>query len=122
MQQRLGTRLQPFGQRVEHIGGLVHPAALLLGCGEHGAQRGPRAQRSVAGHQLGLAEPAVAQIAQHRRPRVFALAVAVLDGEQLLVPVFADADHDQHAHLGVLAEAHSHVDTVDEQVMIRTSQ
>ena len=48
--------------------------------------------------------PAVAQIAEHRCPRVLALAVAVLDREQLLLAVLPDTDHDQQAELGILAE------------------
>ena len=94
----------------------MNPAALLSGAGEHVAQRGPRAERAVAGHELRLVQPAVAQIAEHRRPRVLALAVAVLDREQLLLAVLADADHDQQAQLGILAEPDADVDAVDEQV------
>ena len=94
----------------------MNPAALLPGSGEHVAQRGPRAERAVAGHELRLVQPAVAQIAEHGRPRVLALAVAVLDREQLLLAVLADADHHQQAQLRILAEADADVHAVDEQV------
>ena len=94
----------------------MNPAALLSRAGEHVAQRGPRAERAVAGHELRLVHPAVAQIAEHGRPRVLALAVAVLDREQLLLPVLANADHHQQAQLGILAEPDADVHAVDEQV------
>jgi hypothetical protein len=82
------------------------------------AERRPRAQRPVAGHQLGLAQPAVAQIAQHRRPRVLTLAITVLDREQLLAAVLTDAYHHQQTDLGVLAQPHGDVHTIDEQVRV----
>ena len=81
-------------------------------------QRGPRAERAVTGHELRLVHATVAQIAEHGRPRVLALAVAVLDREQLLAAVLADADHDQQAQPRVLAEADTDVHAVDEQVGI----
>ena len=59
VQQPLGARLQPLGERVEHVRCLVNPAALLPRAGEHVAQRGPRAERAVAGHELRLAHAAV---------------------------------------------------------------
>jgi hypothetical protein len=46
----------------------MDPAALLRGVGEHVAERRPRAEGAVAGHQLGAVEAAVAEIAQHGRP------------------------------------------------------
>jgi hypothetical protein len=73
---------------------------------EHVTQRRPRAQRAVADHQPRLVEAAVLEIAHERGPGLGALAVAVLDGEQLLGPVLADADHDQQAEPVVLAQAH----------------
>jgi hypothetical protein len=89
---------------------------LLSGAGEHAPECGPRAERAVAGHELRLVHATVAEIAEHRRPGVFALAVAVLDREQLLAAVLTDADHDQQAQPRVLAETDGHVDAVDEQV------
>jgi hypothetical protein len=79
---------------------------------------GPRAQRAIARHELRLIQPAVAQITEHHRPRVLALAVAVLDRQQLLLAILTDADHHQQAQLGILAEAHADVDAVDEQVRV----
>ena len=67
---------------------------------------------------FGSFMPAVAQVAEHGRPGVLALAVAVLDREQLLLAVLTDADHDQQAQLGILAEPHADVHAVDEQVRV----
>ena len=79
-------------------------------------ERGPRAERAVTDHELGLVEPAALQIAEHARPALGALAVAVLDREQLLLAVLAHADHDQQTHLRILTEAHGDMDAVHEQV------
>jgi hypothetical protein len=78
--------------------------------------RGPRPERAIADHELGLVQPAGLQIAHHARPGLGALAVAVLDREQFLGPVLAHADHDQQAQPVVLAKPDRDVDTVDEQV------
>ena len=94
VQQALRPWLQPLGERVEDVRCLVNPAALLRGSGKYVAQCGPRAERAVAGHELRLVHATVAQIAEHGRPRVLALAVAVFDRQQLLLAVLADADHD----------------------------
>jgi hypothetical protein len=51
-------------------------------------------------------------------PGLGRLAVAVLDGQQLLLAVVADADHDQQAELVVLAQAYRDMDTVDEKVCV----
>jgi hypothetical protein len=87
----------------------VNPASLLARAGEHAAQRRPRAQRAVASYELRLVHPAVAEIAEHRAPGILALAVALLDREQLLAAVLTDTDHDQQAQLGVLTEPDGHV-------------
>jgi len=116
VEQRLGPRLQSLGQRVQDVGDLVHPAALLARAGKHIAQGGPRPERAVAGHQPRLAQPAVAEVAQDRRPGVGALAVAVLDSEQLLDAVLAHPDDDEQAQPVVLAQAHRDVHPVNEQV------
>src|SRR5438067_1546276 len=118
MQQGLRPRLQPLGERVKDVRCLVNPAALLSRAREHVAQRGPGAQRAVAGHQLRLTHPAIAEIAEHSCPRVLGLAVAVLDRQQLLLAIFPDPDHDQQAQLRVLAEPDADVHTVHEQIRV----
>ncbi len=47
-----GLRLLAFGEFVEHIRGLMHPAALFLRGGEHLRQGFPEAQRPIANGQL----------------------------------------------------------------------
>jgi len=84
----------------------------------HVAQRRPRAQRAVADDQLGRVQPAALHRAQHLGPGLAALAVAVVDRQQLLDPVLAHADHHQQAQPIVLAQAHRHVHAVDEQVRV----
>jgi hypothetical protein len=118
VQQLLRGRLQTLGQAVEDAGDRVHPARLAPRPGKHVAQRRPRAQRTVADHELGLVGAAVFQIAHHGRPRLGAFAVAVLDSQQLLGVVFADADHDQQAQAVVLTEPNRDMDTVDEPVRV----
>src|SRR5436190_161974 len=53
VQVLLGLTLQRPRQLVEHVGDLVHPAALLPGLGPDLVQRLPEAERAVAGRQLG---------------------------------------------------------------------
>lgn len=43
------ARLRALGERGEHVGGLVHPAPLLDGVGEHLPQRGREPECTVAG-------------------------------------------------------------------------
>lgn len=47
-------RPQPLGQAVEHVGDRAHPAHLPARVREHVARGGPRAERVVADHELGL--------------------------------------------------------------------
>jgi hypothetical protein len=58
------------------------------------------------------------EVAHHRRPRVGALAVAVIDREQLLGAVLPDADDHEQAQHVVLAEPDADVDAIDEPVGI----
>jgi hypothetical protein len=118
VKQRLGAGLQALGKRVQDVGRLVHPALLAARAGVDVPERRPRTQRAVAADELGLVETAIAQVAQDDRPGLGALAVAVLDREQLLDAVLADADDDQQAQLVVLAEAHLDMHAVDEQVRV----
>ena len=97
----------------------MHPAGLAARLRVDVAQGRPDPERAVAGDEPGrLREAAPLQVAQHARPRLGRLAVAVLDREQLLGALLADADHDQQAELGIVAQAHGHVDAVDPQVAV----
>jgi hypothetical protein len=62
----------------------MHPARLAACGGEHVPERRPGSERAVADHEPGLVEAARLQIAHHAGPGLGALAVAVLDREQLL--------------------------------------
>ena len=96
----------------------MKPAALLARAGVNVAQRGPRAQGAVTDDQLGLVQATALDVTEHAGPDSVALAVAVLDRQQLLLAVLADADHDQQTHLRVLTETDGDVDPVHEQVGI----
>jgi hypothetical protein len=94
------------------------PAGLAARGGEHVAERRPRAERAVADHELGLVQSSVLEIAHDRGPGLGALAVAVLDRQQLLHAVLADPDHAQQTEPVVLAQPDRDVDAVDEQVRV----
>jgi hypothetical protein len=95
----------------------VEPAALLACSRVDVAQCGPRAPRRSR-RRRAWARFAALEGAEHAGPALGRLAVAVLDREQLLGAVLADADHDQQAKLRVLAEADLDVDPVHEQVRV----
>jgi NAD(P)-dependent dehydrogenase (short-subunit alcohol dehydrogenase family) len=82
----------------------------------HVAECRPRAECAVTDDELRLVRSAGLEIAHQLGPRLGALAVAVLDREELLDAVAADADHDEQAQPVVLTEAHADVDAVDEPV------
>ena len=96
--------------------GLMHPAALLAGGPVDLAERLPEAERAIAGHQFRAdAETTPLEIEQHLAPGLFALAVAVGDGDQLLGSVIRGADDNQDALL-LLFQAGAKIDAVDPEV------
>ena len=69
----LGQRLLRGGMRrlrhgAEDVGDFMEPAALLLDLGEHVAQRGPEAERAVAGRQHRGAQAAAHAVAHQVGP------------------------------------------------------
>src|SRR3954451_9079939 len=96
----------------------MHPTRLAARAGKHVAQRRPRAERAVADHQPGFVQPALLEIAHDRSPGLGALAVAVLDRQELLDAVLAHTDHDEQAEPVVLAEPDRDMDAVNEQVRV----
>ena len=69
VQMRFRLRLHGFRHRIEHVHGLVEPAALFLRRGEHLAQRGPEPQGTITDGQLGvLFQAAALEIEQHLAP------------------------------------------------------
>src|SRR5262245_16019666 len=61
LQRALGFRLLAVRQLVEHVGALVHPAALAEGLGPYLLDRPPEAERAIGDRELG----------RHRKPRRF---------------------------------------------------
>ncbi len=66
VQHRLRFALNPFGQPVEHVRRLVHPAALRTGFGIYLGQGRPQPQPTVAHRQLRRPHAPVPQAQQHR--------------------------------------------------------
>ena len=118
VEQPLRARLQPLGEGVDHVPRGVKPAALLARAGNtsRSAAHAPRAPSPTT--SLGSFMPRRLRSRNTPGPALGRLAVAVLDREQLLDPVLPHADHDQQAHLRVLAEADLDVDPVHEQVRV----
>ena len=52
LQSPLGLPLLAYGEFVEDVGGLVHPAALLARLGPNFAERFPEAKRAIGDGQL----------------------------------------------------------------------
>ena len=93
---RLG--LHARGKRVQHIGRLVDPTALLPGLRKHFPHRAPKAEAAVPDGQLGIdREPAVPDVQQQLAPRLFALPVAIGDRDELLRSVPGGAHQHQNA-------------------------
>jgi hypothetical protein len=96
----------------------VHPAALLTCGGKLFAERSPEAEGAVAdGEVRRVVHAAALEVTQHRRPGLLALAVAVPDGEQLLVAVVRCAHQDQDAG-AILVEPDVEVDPVRPEVHV----
>ena len=106
-----------FGEFVEHVAHLVAPVAELSRLGPHVAHGRPEAQGAVADRpHWGPHAPAL-QVPQHRRPAVGALAVAVLQGHELLGPIGPYADDHQRTEPVVL-EPDVEMDAVDPHIHV----
>jgi hypothetical protein len=120
--RRLRAGLGGPGQRVEHGGNLVEPAALFSGLGEHVAQRGPEPERTVTDREHRSAHPAALAAAEQIGPGLGGLALTVIERDQLLGAIRADTDDDQQAHL-VLGEPDLEVDPVGPHIhLVRPGQ
>lgn len=105
VQLRLGFRLKPLGQLVQHVGRLMDAAALLPRVGPHLPHRLPEAQGPVADHQLRIdGKPSGLHLQQQAQPGLLALPVAVGQGDQFFFSVGGGSHHHQDA-LPVLFQA-----------------
>src|SRR5262249_19760684 len=82
----LGFRLLALRQLVQHIGGLVHPAALAAGLGPHFLDRLPEAERDVGDRKLGPnRKSASLEVKEEFLPGLRTFANAVDQTDELLL-------------------------------------
>jgi len=118
MQFGFGRCLQALWQLIEHVGGLVNPAALPAGVAVYLGQRFPEAQGAVSHGQLRTnLKTATFETQQQLGPGQFAFAESTLDGNQLLGTVFGGADDHQQALL--IVHAHVAVDAIGPKITYR---
>src|ERR1700740_3480908 len=116
LQRSLGFRLLALRQLVQHVGGLVHPAALSAGLRPHFLDRLPEAQRAVGDRELGRhRKSAPLQVEQQLFPGLRTLAHTVDQADQLLLALGRGTDDDQQALRSVL-EPGLDVDAVGPEV------
>ncbi len=89
--------MEALRELVEDVGDPVHPASLLLSLRPHVSQSGPEPECAVAHGHDGGAHSSALEAAQETSPALRALPVAILDGDQLLRSVRADADQHERA-------------------------
>ncbi len=94
MQRLLGLGLGSFGKVVEHVAGLVNPAALLTGAWVDLLQGGPEPHCAVADGEFRGGKPTTFQAEKHFAPVLAAFPHAVFYGQKML---FAPRDHNEHA-------------------------
>lgn len=88
VQMAFGFYLQGFRHRIQHIHGLVDPAALFLRRGKNFAQGRPEPQGPVTdGHFRVLLQAASLEIEQPFTPALGAFSKAVGHRQQLLVAI-----------------------------------
>ncbi len=101
MQRLLGLGLCRCWQTVQHIHGLVHPAALLASIPIDLFQRGPEAHGAVANRQPGDVHAPRFQLQQHFPPALGGFPSAILNGQKPFLTAVIDADDHQGAELGL---------------------
>ena len=95
--------LDGFGHLVEHVGGLVNPAALMPCAGVNLLDGLPEAERAVPDRQFGRDGQAVAfHLDEQFAPALGALPDADLEADQLLPARGCGSDQHQHAFRLVL--------------------
>jgi len=104
VQMALGFGLDGFGQRIEHVHGLVNPAPLFPGRGKHLPQRRPEPQGPVADGKLGiLFQAAPLEIEQQLAPAFGAFPEPICHGRKFLAAIFIGThDHQNTLFVGNL--------------------
>ena len=91
-------RLLAFGELVEHVRGLMHPAVLFLRGGEHLGQGLPEAQGPIANGEVGsLGEPLVFEPQQQSLPTQFRFSIPHLQTQPFFVAFVRHPQDDQPA-------------------------
>jgi hypothetical protein len=115
-QGRLVLGLDRFGQLIEDVGGLVHPAALSGDIRPDLLEGLPEAQGAVADRDLGrVLEATCHEAQQHLLPGLGAFAHAVLHCDQLF-GALRRGPHDHQDALVTFFEADIEVDPIDPDV------
>jgi len=96
----LHAGLEPPRELVEDVAELVEPVPLRAGLRPHVAHGGPEAEGAVTHRDDGRTHAPALQVAEQSLPALGALAVAVLDRDQLLRPICPHADHHERAEPG----------------------
>lgn len=116
MDHRLGFRLHAFGQAVEDVGGLVHPASLRAHLGEDVGLGGPKSQRPVSDEKFEPLQSPFLQITQYPCPGLLAFPIPGLDRQKFLVSLDIHANDNQSAEIRVFIGADMKVNAVDPTV------
>src|SRR6516162_4710880 len=118
LQRPLGFRLLALRQLVQHIGSLVHPAALAARLRPHLLDRLPEAERAVGDRELGPnRKPASLQVEEELFPGLRTFANAVDQTDELLLALGRGANDDQQALRGVLKPG-LHMNAVGPEVYV----
>lgn len=91
-----GLGLGPLRKIIEHIAGLMHPAALLARGRIDFFQRRPEPHGTIARGESRGTEPTRLEPEKHLAPALRTFAEAVFDGEKMLLSASVDTDDDQH--------------------------
>ncbi len=102
LQCRLHPGMDGLRHGGQHVGGLVHPAALVPGLRKHPVERRPEPHGTVPDRQFRSVHAPSLQVQQHVLPAQGGLAHPVLDGQNRLPALIVHADHHQATELRLL--------------------
>ena len=116
VQMPFGLGLQAFRHLVQHVGGLVNPAALFARLPVNLAQSLPETQRPITPRQVGATfKAAPFQIEQQFLPTLLAFAIAVHQTDNILMALGVRRDDHQDA-LPLVIQARAEVDPVSPEI------